>query len=596
MGITVSDQILQRLHAWGVRRVFGYPGDGINGLVGAFGRMKQDMSFVQARHEELAAFMATAHAKFTGEVGVCLATSGPGAIHLLNGLYDAKADHTPVVAIVGQAARSAMGGDYQQEVDLHSLFKDVAHEYVQTAMVPAQVRHLVDRAMRIARDQRAVTCIIVPHDLQELPAVETPPREHGTVHTGLGHAGRRALPADAELRAAAEVLNAGERVAILAGAGALHAGDALLEVADRLAAGIAKALLGKMVVPDDLPFVTGAIGLLGTQPSWDLMNSCDTLLMVGSSFPYSEFLPAEGRARGVQIDIDGRNLSLRYPMEVNLAGDSRLTLEALLPLLQRKSDRRWRERIEGNVKDWWRVLEARAMNEARPVNPQRVFWELSPRLPADSIIACDSGTCAAWYARDLKAQPGMLGSLSGGLATMGAAMPYALAAKMAFPGRPAFALVGDGAMQMIGINALVTVAHRWREWQDPRLVVLVLNNGDLNMVTWEQRITAGDPKFADSQDLPAFPYAEYARLLGLKGLRVDRPEDVGPAWDEALRSDRPVLLEVVTDPTVPPLPPHVNAKQVRHYLKALLQGDAEARQVVAASFRELWDGWTHGKS
>ncbi|MGE5864083.1 MAG: thiamine pyrophosphate-requiring protein [Rhizobacter sp.] len=596
MGITVSDQILQRLHAWGVRRVFGYPGDGINGLVGAFGRMKQDMSFVQARHEELAAFMATAHAKFTGEVGVCLATSGPGAIHLLNGLYDAKADHTPVVAIVGQAARSAMGGDYQQEVDLHSLFKDVAHEYVQTAMVPAQVRHLVDRAMRIARDQRAVTCIIVPHDLQELPAVETPPREHGTVHTGLGHAGRRALPADAELRAAAEVLNAGERVAILAGAGALHAGDALLEVADRLGAGIAKALLGKMVVPDDLPFVTGAIGLLGTQPSWDLMNSCDTLLMVGSSFPYSEFLPAEGRARGVQIDIDGRNLSLRYPMEVNLAGDSRLTLEALLPLLQRKSDRRWRERIEGNVKDWWRVLEARAMNEARPVNPQRVFWELSPRLPADSIIACDSGTCAAWYARDLKAQPGMLGSLSGGLATMGAAMPYALAAKMAFPGRPAFALVGDGAMQMIGINALVTVAHRWREWQDPRLVVLVLNNGDLNMVTWEQRITAGDPKFADSQDLPAFPYAEYARLLGLKGLRVDRPEDVGPAWDEALRSDRPVLLEVVTDPTVPPLPPHVNAKQVRHYLKALLQGDAEARQVVAASFRELWDGWTHGKS
>ncbi|CAN7423685.1 thiamine pyrophosphate-requiring protein [Rhizobacter sp. LjRoot28] len=596
MGITVSDQILQRLHAWGVRRVFGYPGDGINGLVGAFGRMKQDMSFVQARHEELAAFMATAHAKYTGEVGVCLATSGPGAIHLLNGLYDAKADHTSVVAIVGQAARSAMGGDYQQEVDLHSLFKDVAHEYVQTAMVPAQVRHLVDRAMRIARDQRAVTCIIVPHDLQELPAVETPPRQHGTVHTGLGHAARHALPGEAELQAAADVLNAGERVAILAGAGALQAGDALLQVADRLGAGIAKALLGKMVVPDDLPFVTGAIGLLGTQPSWELMNGCDTLLMVGSSFPYSEFLPAEGRARGVQIDIDGRSLSLRYPMEVNLAGDSRLTLEALLPRLQRKTDRRWRTHIEEKVKDWWRVLEARAMNEANPVNPQRVFWELSPRLPADSIIACDSGTCAAWYARDLKAQPGMLGSLSGGLATMGAAMPYALAAKMAFPGRPAFALVGDGAMQMIGINALVTVAHRWREWQDPRLIVLVLNNGDLNMVTWEQRITAGDPKFADSQDLPAFPYAEYARLLGLKGLRVDRPDDVGPAWDEALRADRPVLVEVVTDPTVPPLPPHVSAKQVRHYLKALLQGDAEARQVVAASFRELWDGWTHGKS
>lgn len=595
MGMNVSDQILQRLHAWGVRRVFGYPGDGINGLIGAFGRTTDELEFVQARHEELAAFMATAHAKYTGEVGVCLATSGPGAIHLLNGLYDAKADHTPVVAIVGQTARSAMGGDYQQEVDLQNLFKDVAHAYVQTAMVPAQIRHLVDRAVRIARDQRTVTCIIVPHDLQEMPAVETPPREHGTVHTGLGHASRHAVPSQADLQAAADVLNAGERVAILAGAGALQAGDALLAVADALGAGIAKALLGKMVVPDNLPYVTGAIGLLGTQPSWDLMNGCDTLLMVGSGFPYSEFLPAEGAARGVQIDIDGRQLSLRYPMEVNLVGDSRLTLEALLPLLHRKTDRRWRERIEAGVQDWWQVLEARAMNEAQPINPQRVFWELSPRLPADTLLACDSGTCAAWYARDLKAQAGMMGSLSGGLATMGAAVPYALAAKMAFPSRPVVALVGDGAMQMLGINALVTVAHRWRDWQDPRLIVLVLNNGDLNMVTWEQRITGGDPKFADSQDLPSFPYAEFARLLGLHAKRVERPEDIGPAWDEALGADRPMLLEVLTDPTVPPLPPHVSTKQARNYVKALLQGDAEARQVVVASLKELWDGWTRGK-
>ena len=595
MGMNVSDQILQRLHAWGVRRVFGYPGDGINGLIGAFGRTTDELEFVQARHEELAAFMATAHAKYTGEVGVCLATSGPGAIHLLNGLYDAKADHTPVVAIVGQTARSAMGGDYQQEVDLQNLFKDVAHAYVQTAMVPAQIRHLVDRAVRIARDQRTVTCIIVPHDLQEMPAVETPPREHGTVHTGLGHASRHAVPSQADLQAAADVLNAGERVAILAGAGALQAGDALLAVADALGAGIAKALLGKMVVPDNLPYVTGAIGLLGTQPSWDLMNGCDTLLMVGSGFPYSEFLPAEGAARGVQIDIDGRQLSLRYPMEVNLVGDSRLTLEALLPLLHRKTDRRWRERIEAGVQDWWQVLEARAMNEAQPINPQRVFWELSPRLPADTLLACDSGTCAAWYARDLTAQAGMMGSLSGGLATMGAAVPYALAAKMAFPSRPVVALVGDGAMQMLGINALVTVAHRWRDWQDPRLIVLVLNNGDLNMVTWEQRITGGDPKFADSQDLPSFPYAEFARLLGLHAKRVERPEDIGPAWDEALGADRPMLLEVLTDPTVPPLPPHVSTKQARNYVKALLQGDSEARQVVVASLKELWDGWTRGK-
>jgi len=378
MRTTTSDQILERLHQWGVRRVFGYPGDGINGLMGAFGRIGDKMQFVQARHEELAAFMACAHAKYTGEVGVCMATSGPGAIHLLNGLYDAKADHQPVVAIVGQTARAAMGGDYQQEVDLHTLFKDVAHEYVQTAMVPAQIRHLVDRAFRIARDQRSVTCLIVPHDLQELEAVEKPPRKHGTVHSGIGMTGSRSVPGEDALRAAADVLNAGRKVAILAGAGALHATDELLAVADRLGAGIAKALLGKFAVPDDVPCVTGSIGLLGTQPSWELMSQCDTLLMVGSSFPYSEFLPKEGQARGVQIDLDGRRLSIRYPMEINLVGDSRLTLQALLPMLQRKDDREWQQGIESSVRKWWEVLEARAMNEAKPINPQRVFWELSP--------------------------------------------------------------------------------------------------------------------------------------------------------------------------------------------------------------------------
>jgi pyruvate dehydrogenase (quinone) len=591
----VSDQLLERLHAWGVRRVFGYPGDGINGLMGAFDRMGERMTFVQARHEELAAFMACAHAKFTGEVGVCMATSGPGAIHLLNGLYDAKADHTPVLAIVGQTARAAMGGDYQQEVDLHSLFKDVAHEYVQTAMVPEQMRHLVDRAMRIARDRRAVICLILPHDLQEEEAVETPPREHGTVHSGIGHTAKRVVPGDADLRAAAEVLNAGKRVAILAGAGALQATDELIAVADTLGAGVAKALLGKFAVPDDLPFVTGAIGLLGTQPSWELMSECDTLLMVGSAFPYAEFLPREGQARGVQIDIDGRKLSLRYPMEINLVGDSALTLQALLPHLKRQDDRRWREQIEASVRDWWAVLEARAMNEANPINPQRVFWELSPRLPDDCILTCDSGTSAAWYARDLKARRGMMGSLSGGLATMGPAVPYALAAKMAFPERPVIALLGDGAMQMLGINALVTIAHRWREWKDPRLVVMVLNNSDLNMVTWEQRISAGVPKFEDSQQLPAFPYADYARLLGLHGVRVDRPDAVAGAWDEALRADRPVLLEMVTDPNVPPIPPHVSATQVRHYLRALLHRDPQAVQTVIASFREVWDSVTKGR-
>ncbi len=589
MAKTVSDQLIARLVEWGVRRVYGYPGDGINGVMGALRRAQDKLEFVQTQHEELAAFMAASHPKFTGEVGVCIATSGPGAIHLLNGLYDAKADHQPVLAIVGQQARSALGGDFQQEVDLVSLFKDVAHEYVHMATVPAQMLHLVDRAMRIARERRAVTCLILPNDLQELDAVE-PAREHAMMHTGIGFTSPERAPRDLDLVAAAAVLNEGQKVAILAGAGALHATDELIAVADRLGAGIAKALLGKMAVPDDLPNVTGSIGLLGTAPSWKMMEDCDTLLMIGSAFPYSEFLPKPGQARGVQIDIEPRQLGLRYPMELNLVGDAKLTLQALLPLLKSRPDRAWRDTIESNVRDWWRVLESRAMTDAKPINPQRVFWELSPRLPDDAIITADSGTVASWYARDIKARRGMMGTLSGGLATMGPAVPYALTAKMACPNRPVIALLGDGAMQMLGINGLITIAREWRKWKDPRLVVMVLNNGDLNMVTWEQRSTEGDPKFEGSQDLPSFPYAQYGRMLGLEGLRVDNPDDVAAAWDEALGADRPMVLEMVTDPTVPPAPPHITAKQIRHYASALLHGDPQALQVVKSSAREWWEG------
>ncbi|WP_119154271.1 thiamine pyrophosphate-requiring protein [Caldimonas tepidiphila] len=585
---TVSDFLLERLQAWGVRRIFGFPGDGINGLMGAMDRTGGKIEFVQTRHEELAAFMACAHAKFTGDVGVCLATSGPGAIHLLNGLYDAKLDHQPVVAIVGQQKRAALGGDYQQEVDLLSLFKDVAHEFVEMATVPAQVRHLVDRAVRIAYERRTVTCIIVPNDVQELDAVETPPREHGTVHSGIGWTGHSVQPAPEALQRAADVLNAGQRVAMLVGAGALHATDEVIAVAERLGAGVAKALLGKAAVPDDLPFVTGAIGLLGTQPSWELMTGCDTLLMVGSSFPYSEFLPEEGKARGVQIDIDGRKLNIRYPMEVGLVGDSRATLAALLPLLQPKADRGWREKIERDVERWWRVMEARAGNEAEPLNPQLVFSELSPRLPENCILTADSGSGTNWYARHLRIRRGMMASLSGGLATMGPAVPYALAAKYAHPQRPVIAMVGDGAMQMVGINGLITIARDWQRWADPRLIVLVLNNGDLNQVTWEQRAMAGDPKFETSQNVPAFPYAEYARLLGLEGIRVSRPQDVAAAWDAALSARRPVVLEAVTDPNVPPLPPHITMKNAKAYASALWNGEPDALRTVIASAKEWW--------
>ncbi|MGH7953296.1 MAG: thiamine pyrophosphate-requiring protein, partial [Limisphaerales bacterium] len=491
MSETCSDFLVERLYQWGVRRIFGFPGDGINGIMGALGRAEKNshpIEFIQSRHEEMAAFMACGHAKFTGEVGVCLATSGPGAIHLLNGLYDAKMDHVPVVAIVGQQSRQAIGGNYQQEVDLISLFKDVAGEYVHQASHPAQIRHLVDRALRIAKAERTVTCIIIPNDLQEEKAVKSPEHLHGTIHSGIGHVTPRVVPKEMDLRRAAKVLNEGNRIAMLIGAGAMSASFEVIETANLLGAGVAKALLGKAALSDELPFVTGSIGLLGTKPSWDLMMECDTLLMIGTSFPYSEFLPKEGQAKCVEIDIDQRMLSLRYPADVCLAGDSAETLRALMPHLKQKEDRSWRERIENEIVKWWKVLEARAMNDAKPLNPQRLFWELSPRLPDNCILCSDSGSSANWFARDLKIRPGMMASLSGTLATMGPGVPYAIAAKFAHPTRAVFALVGDGAMQMNGNSGLVTVSKYWKQWSDPRLIVLVLNNGDLNQVTWEQRV------------------------------------------------------------------------------------------------------------
>ena len=587
MSETVADYLLERLGTeWGVKRIYGYPGDGINGIIGAFGRGEHRPEFIQVRHEEMAAFMACSHAKFTGEAGVCLATSGPGAIHLLNGLYDAKLDHQPVVAIVGQQARLGLGGNYQQEVDLTTLFKDVAHEYVQMATEAGQVRHLIDRAMRIALSERTVTCVIVPNDLQMEPAVPTPPHAHGTVHSGPGWRAPQVTPSDEQLRSAAAVLNAGEKVAMLIGAGALDAGQEVIEVADMLGAGVAKALLGKAAVADDLPFVTGSIGLLGTRPSWDLMQGCDTLLMVGSSFPYSEFLPEEGKARGVQIDLDGRMVGIRYPMEVNLIGDSTLTLRALLPLLERKTDRAWQQEVEQNVREWWEVIERRANEPAEPVNPQLIFSELSKRLPDGAILTSDSGSAANWYARDVKLRAGMKASLSGTLATMGAGVPYAIAAKFAYPDRPVIALVGDGAMQMNGLAELITVAKYHERWSDQRLVVAVLNNRDLNQVTWEQRAMAGDPKFVESQALPDVPYARWAQMLGLNGIRTEDPAQIGELWERALTADRPTVLEVVCDPEVPPLPPHITIEQARSLTKAIMHGDTARRRIVGQSIRQ----------
>ncbi|ASL48931.1 Putative thiamine pyrophosphate-containing protein YdaP (plasmid) [Burkholderia sp. AD24] len=599
MSQTVGDFIIERLHAWGVRRIYGYPGDGINGVFGALNRAQSDarksksgnptepIEFIQVRHEEMAAFMASAHAKFTGELGVCIATSGPGASHLITGLYDARMDHMPVLAIAGQQARAALGGHYQQELDLVSMFKDVAGAFVEQASVPAQVRHLVDRAVRTALAERKVTAIILPNDLQDVP-YEAPGRKHGTLHSGVGYRAPRLMPYPDDLKQAADVLNAGKKVAILVGAGALHATDEVTAVAEKLGAGVAKALLGKAVLPDDLPWVTGSIGLLGTKPSYELMMECDTLLMIGSGFPYSEFLPKEGAARGVQIDLKADMLSLRYPMEVNLVGDSVETLRALLPLLEQKTDRAWRKKIEGWTEDWWKTLDKRAHEAGKDaVNPQRTVWELSKRIPANAVVTSDSGSCANWYARDLKVQRGMMCSLSGGLASMGAAVPYAIAAKFAFSERPVIALVGDGAMQMNNMAELITVSKYWIDWADPRWICMVLNNSDLNQVTWEQRAMEGDPKFEASQDIPSVPYHKFAELIGLKGIYVDSDEQMGAAWDEALASDRPVVLEVKADPNIAPLPPHITLAQAKAFASTLMKGDPNQGNVIVETAKQV---------
>src|SRR5947209_9891651 len=578
--------MLNRLSEWGVKRIYGYPGDGINGLIGAFHHVGDELEFTQCRHEEIASFAATAHAKFTGEVGVCMATSGPGAIHLLNGLYDAKLDKQPVVAIVGQQKRMSLGSDYQQEVDLNTLFKDVASEFVQTCMVPQQAPHLIDRAMRVAKASRSVTCVIIPDDVQESP-YEEPPRMHGAVFSSSEPASDVQIVAGADsVRRAADVLNAGEKVAILIGQGAKHAVSEVEEVADLLGAGVAKALNGRAVLPDDLPYVTGSIGLLGTKPSNDMIEGCDTFLMIGSSFPYSEWLPEPGQARGVQIDIDARLIGMRYPMEVNLVGDAAATLKALIPQLHRKEDRSWREEIESNVERWWRILDERAHQDAEHgLNPQLVFHELSPRLPDRCILTADSGSATNWWARHLKMRRGMDAALSGTLATMCPAIPYALAAKFAYPDRPVVASMGDGAFQMLVVNALIDVARYWEGWANKQLVICVLHNDDLNQVTWEQRVMSGDAKLEASQTLPDFPYASYAELLGLRGIRVEDPGEVGSTWDQALNAGRPALIEAITDPEVPPLPPHIRFDQANKLSKALMAGDPATKEIIKESVK-----------
>ncbi len=580
---TVGDYLVRRLREWGVEHVFGYPGDGINGIIGALGQAGNRPHFVQSRHEEMSALQAVGYAKFSGRVGVCLATSGPGAIHLLNGLYDAKLDHVPVVAIVGQTARSAIGGSYQQEVDLQSLYKDVASAYVVTVSVGEQLPNALDRAIRIALAERCPTCVIIPSDVQELDWA-APGHEYKTVPSSMpSYTPPLTRAPDEEIRRAADIINAGSKIAVLAGQGARGAAGEIAQLAELTGAGVAKALLGKDVLPDTLPFVTGSIGLLGTRPSYELMRDCDTLLIVGSNLPYTQFLPDFGQARGIQIDLDPKFIGMRFPTEVNLVGDAATTLRALIPLVEPKQDRSWREQVERNVADWWQVMERQTMIEADPINPMRIVWELSSRLPSDAIVTADSGSIANWYARLLKVRDGMRGSLSGTLASMGSGVSYAIGAKFAHPSRPVIALVGDGAMQMNGLNEVITIRHYYQNWTDPRCIVAVLHNNDLNMVTWELRAFGGHPKFAPSQDLPEVSYAGFARSLGMDGIEVEKPDALGPAWDRALSADRPVVLDIRCDPNIPPLPPHATYQQMKDTAAALLRGDPDA-----------WDVFTKG--
>ncbi|OFJ50951.1 thiamine pyrophosphate-requiring protein [Mycolicibacterium grossiae] len=568
----VADAIVERLRAWGVTRIFGYAGDGINSLLGALQRSGSP-EFVSTRHEELAAFAACGHAKFSGEVGVCLATQGPGAIHLLAGLYDAKLDRRPVVAIVGQVVSTALGSGYLQEVDLHALFKDVCSQYVQTVFAPEQALTALDNAMRTAIATSTPTCLIIPHDVQKASMPEETPHSHGVVPSAPIAARPRIAPPEEQLRRAADVLNAGDRVAVLVGRGAAGCAEHLAAVVDAVGGGVTTSLLGKPVLDETQPWHTGVMGHLGTTASARLMAECDTLLIVGSNDPWTEFYPAPGQARAVQIDIEPRVLGAKYPIEAAVSGDAALSLSGLLPLLERTADRSWEQRVHGWTAQWHRLADERCRETYDAANPEFVVRELSDHLPPNARVAVDVGSTVYWYARHLRLPAGVPAHVSGYLASMGCGLPYGIAAKLDAPDRPVVALVGDGAMQMAGLPELVTLADRWRDWADPRFVVLVLHNGDLTEVSWEQREMENDPRFPASQRVPSFPYADYAELLGLGAVRITASDQATDAWRQAFAADRPFVIEAMVDPAAPMLPPLMPESKAEGLYAALEQED-----------------------
>jgi pyruvate dehydrogenase (quinone)/pyruvate oxidase len=572
MANTAADVLIDALCDWGVEVVFGMPGDGINGIMEALRTRQDRIRFVQVRHEESAAFMACGYAKFTGKLGVCLATSGPGGIHLLNGLYDAKLDGQPVLAITGHHYHDLIDTHAQQDVDLDRVFTDVA-VYTTRVMGPAHVETVAHLACRTALARRGVAHINFPVDLQEADVRKAPASKRGKAFEPSDVFGHRAgLPDEGELRQAAEVLNAGKKVAILAGRGALGAGDELERVAEILGAPIIKALLGKAAVPDDSPYTTGGIGLLGTRPSQEALESCDTLLLVGTSFPYIEFYPKPDQARGVQIDVDPERLGLRYPVDVGLVGDSRRTLQALLPLLKPHEDRRFLEKAREGMKEWRELMEERHSRKEMPMKPQVVAWELGKRLRDDAIVASDSGTISTWFARHIPAKKGQMYSLSGTLASMANGLPYAIAAQVAYPERQCVAFVGDGGFSMLMAEFATAVKYGL-----PIKVVIIKNNS-LGQIKWEQMVFLGNPEYGC--ELHPIDFAAFARACGGTGFTVADPEECGRVLDQALATPGPVVIEAVVDPFEPPLPPKISADQAAKFAQSLLKGEPNRQKIA----------------
>jgi pyruvate dehydrogenase (quinone) len=577
MAETTADVLLDTIHDWGVEVIFGLPGDGINGIVEALRKRQDRIRFVHVRHEESAALMACAYAKFTGKLGVCLATTGPGGIHLLNGLYDAKLDGQPVLAITGLPYHDLIGTYTMQDVELDKLFADVTI-YNQRVMGPAHVENVADLACRSALSRRGVAHITVPSDVQDQP-VERRTKRNVPGHTSSVFARRAHLPDADELRQAADVLNAGKKITILAGQGALGATDELEQAADLLGAPIVKALLGKAAVPDDSPYTTGQVGLLGSRPSQDAMESCDTLLMVGTSFPYIEFLPRPDHARGVQIDLDPARIGLRFPVEVGLVGDSRMTLQALLPLLRRNDDRGHLDRAQEAMKEWWELVEERGTRPDLPMKPQVVAWELGKRLHEDAIVVADSGTVATWWAREIPVKRGQIHSLSGTLATMANGVPYAIAAQVAHPERQCVAFVGDGGFSMLMGEFATAVQYRLP------IKVIVVDNGTLGMIKWEQMAFLGNPEFGC--DLAPIDFAAVARACGGSGFRIEDPAECGRVLDEALATPGPVVIDAIVDPHEPPAPPRLTKEQAMKFAEALLKGQPNRERIALTAISDV---------